>query len=204
MVTSTAPPPTPTKLGSREKVIVAATELFCERGFSQASIDEILRAAHVTKSNFYYHFPSKEALGMEVLKRLQTEMKTEVWPRTLNDPAKSPLQRIEAFIDCIVSNLEKSDCRAGCPFANLAVELSDGWPKFRQTLAEFFQETVTQITVCVRDAQRAGDIPSNLDPEKTAQLFFTQMEGAVILAKTYKNVAPIRESFEALKSLIQR
>lgn len=203
MVTSATLPPK-TKPGSREKVLVAATELFCERGFSQASIEEILKLAHVTKSNFYYHFSSKEALGMEVLIRLQKEMKTEVWPRTLCDLSKSPLDRIESFVECIVDNLNQTDCRSGCPFANLAVELSDGWPKFRQALAAFFAETVTEIGKCVRDGQRVGEIPAELNPDKTAQLFFAQLEGAVILAKTYKNTAPILESFEAMKKLIQR
>jgi len=192
------------KLGSREKVLIAATELFCERGFSQASMEEILKAAHVTKSNFYYHFPSKEALGMEVLTRLQEEMKNDVWPRTLQDPSKSPLERIESVVQCIVDNLERTDCRSGCPFANLAVELSDGWPKFRETLAAFFKETVRQIAGCVRDAQRAGEIPAQLDANMTALLFFTQLEGAVILAKTYKDISPIRQSVEALQKLLQR
>jgi len=203
MVTSTATAQR-AKSGSREKVLVAATELFCERGFAQASMDEILKVAHVTKSNFYYHFPSKEALGMEVLKRLQEEMKNDVWPRTLQDPSKSPLQRIESFVHCIVENLERTDCRSGCPFANLAVELSDGWPKFRETLAAFFKETVHQIADCVRDAQHAGEIPAQLDANMTAQLFFTQLEGAVILAKTYKDISPIHQSFEAIRKLLQR
>ena len=52
---------------SREKILSNAAELIRTKGYNHTSIQDILQAASVTKSNFYYHFESKEQLAFEVL-----------------------------------------------------------------------------------------------------------------------------------------
>ena len=193
----------PKRPSSKEKLMAAGTELCGTRGFGRTSVHDLLKAAGVTKSNFYYHFASKDVLGMEVLKGMQESMKKEVWPKTLNNPALAPLGRIESFVNCVTETLEENGCNGGCPFANLAIELSDEWPSFRAQLAEFFKLIVTQITACVREGQAAGQIRRDVDPVEMANLVFTQLEGAVLLAKTYKDVKPIRQSFSAMAKLMQ-
>jgi TetR/AcrR family transcriptional regulator, transcriptional repressor for nem operon len=188
---------------SREKVLAAATDLFSTRGFGRTSVDDILRASNVAKSNFYYHFDSKEALGLAVLMRMQEVSKNELWPKTFGNKSLSPFERMEAFVNGIADELERNDCKGGCPFANLATELSDEMPSFREALAKFFQAVVTELAVCVREGQQCRQIRTGLDPDRTAQLVFAQLEGAIMLAKTYKTVSPIRESFRSISALIR-
>jgi TetR/AcrR family transcriptional repressor of nem operon len=54
-------------MSSKQKIVDKAAELIHTRGFNHTSIQDILDAASVTKSNFYYHFESKEQLAFEVL-----------------------------------------------------------------------------------------------------------------------------------------
>jgi AcrR family transcriptional regulator len=51
----------------RQRILDAAVELFAERGYEGASINEIARAAGVVASVIYDHFPSKRALHIELL-----------------------------------------------------------------------------------------------------------------------------------------
>ncbi|MDG5808184.1 ScbR family autoregulator-binding transcription factor [Streptomyces ossamyceticus] len=52
---------------TREKILVAAAEVFDEVGYEAATISQILQKAEVTKGALYFHFTSKEELAQEVL-----------------------------------------------------------------------------------------------------------------------------------------
>ena len=53
----------------RARIQEAATEAFARYGYDSASVAEICRRAGVTKGGFYHHFPSKQALFLEMLEQ---------------------------------------------------------------------------------------------------------------------------------------
>lgn len=52
---------------TRSRILEAAEECFARYGYDAASVAQICRCAGVTKGGFYYHFPSKQALFLELL-----------------------------------------------------------------------------------------------------------------------------------------
>lgn len=61
---------------TRTAILDAAEEIFAEKGFADAAVSEIARAADVTKSLIHHHFGSKEALWMEVKRRSFADYET--------------------------------------------------------------------------------------------------------------------------------
>src|SRR4029077_10721509 len=62
-------------LGIRpELILVAATELFSERGFPAVGVDDIGRAAGITGPAVYRHFPSKVAILVALLDRISDRL----------------------------------------------------------------------------------------------------------------------------------
>src|ERR1700760_226867 len=62
--------------GARERLVVAAIDLFTERGYDATTVAQIAERAGVTKSTFFRHFPDKRELlvaGQDMLSRLLTE-----------------------------------------------------------------------------------------------------------------------------------
>lgn len=57
--------------GARERILIAAQDLFYANGYSATSVASIAEAAMMTTPNVYWHFPSKQALLVEVLDRAQ-------------------------------------------------------------------------------------------------------------------------------------
>src|SRR6266852_5147195 len=51
----------------RETLVTAASQLFAERGYDHASLDELAARAGVTKVIVYRHFASKKDLYLELL-----------------------------------------------------------------------------------------------------------------------------------------
>ncbi len=82
--------------GARERLIVAAVDLFSEQGYDATTIAQITEHAGVTKSTFFRYFPDKRDLlvaGQEVLSQLLAEGITEA-------PASaSPLQAVAAGLE---------------------------------------------------------------------------------------------------------
>ncbi|MEU9096801.1 helix-turn-helix domain-containing protein [Streptomyces sp. NPDC048361] len=66
--------------GARERLVVAAVDLFTEQGYDATTVAQIAERAGVTKSTFFRHFPDKRELlvaGQETLSRLLSEGITE-------------------------------------------------------------------------------------------------------------------------------
>ncbi|AWS43768.1 TetR family transcriptional regulator [Streptosporangium sp. 'caverna'] len=64
------------KPGARERLVVAAVDLFTEQGYDATTVAQIAERAGVTKSTFFRHFPDKRELlvaGQETLSRLLAE-----------------------------------------------------------------------------------------------------------------------------------
>ncbi|WP_406137085.1 TetR/AcrR family transcriptional regulator [Streptomyces sp. NBC_01089] len=62
--------------GARERLVVAAVDLFTEQGYDATTVTQIAERAGVTKSTFFRHFPDKRELlvaGQETLSRLLSE-----------------------------------------------------------------------------------------------------------------------------------
>src|ERR1700747_4652 len=62
--------------GARERMVMAAVDLFTEQGYDATTVAQIAERAGVTKSTFFRHFPDKRELlvaGQETLSRLLTE-----------------------------------------------------------------------------------------------------------------------------------
>jgi len=62
--------------GARERLVVAAVELFTEQGYDETTVAQISERAGLTKSTFFRHFPDKRELlvaGQETLSALLAE-----------------------------------------------------------------------------------------------------------------------------------
>ena len=57
----------PEKHAARERLLIAALNIFTEKGYASTSVREIVEAARVTKPVLYYYFGSKEGIYMELM-----------------------------------------------------------------------------------------------------------------------------------------
>lgn len=66
----------PTEKGNRtrERIIVAATELFAERGYHATGLSDIGERADIQRGALYYHIRAKEELLFEILQRVINEI----------------------------------------------------------------------------------------------------------------------------------
>ena len=87
------------------QILEAAAELISERGYTQTSVDDVIKHAGLCgKSHFYHYFKSKEELGYAVVQH-RFEQFAEHGLAILRHPMIDPLERLERFIDAEVADL---------------------------------------------------------------------------------------------------
>jgi AcrR family transcriptional regulator len=88
----------------REVIETVATEVFAERGYAGASIDEIARRAGVSAPVIYDHFASKRELHERLLERTRDEL-LQMWTTALAG-TESPAVRIPRSIEAWAAYVE--------------------------------------------------------------------------------------------------
>jgi AcrR family transcriptional regulator len=86
---------------TRRALLDAAAQAFEERGFAEASLDDIAGAARLTKGALYHHFASKQELFRAVFEEVEAEMIEAVRRASGGepDPWRRLLAGINAFLD---------------------------------------------------------------------------------------------------------
>jgi TetR/AcrR family transcriptional repressor of nem operon len=189
---------------SREKIVEAAVLLFHQRGYTATSLDDILEASGVCRSNFYYHFPSKEDLAIEVLHTQAEAFEARCIKGILEDDGISARRRLERLYEAVAAGQRADEFRCGCPFGNLAAELAGSHAEFRRRLSEFFERWEESVDRCLRDGVARGEFPADLDTRPLATVLISQIEGAILLMKTHRHAGPIEAGVRTMLRLLER
>ncbi|MHC4937966.1 MAG: TetR/AcrR family transcriptional regulator [Planctomycetota bacterium] len=185
-----APPPAKT---GRERLLAVAVSLFYERGIHAVGLDQIVREAGVTKTTFYKHFESKDALVLEAVK-LKDAWECSAWDHAVAKlGGDDPVGKLRAFFDVMEIWFTSADFR-GCVFINTAAEFPDPNDPVHRAAARHKRHN---RDVCRDLAAEAGA----QDPELFADQFTALMEGTIVLRQVHDRddaVAVVRPALEAL------
>jgi len=88
----------------RARIEDAGLEAFASRGYEATSVGEIARAAGVTRTVLYDHFPSKQALYLSLLERESAQLLDHVAMRILAEGSQE--ERMRNTIDAYLSFVE--------------------------------------------------------------------------------------------------
>jgi TetR/AcrR family transcriptional repressor of nem operon len=184
----------------RIQIIDAAAALIRRHGYTQTSVEDVIREARLCgKGHFYHYFKSKEALGYAVLQR-QFEQFAEHGLSILRDPMSDPLERLNRFIDAVVAAQAERGCPGGCPFANLAGEMADAHDGFRRQIQTVFERWTDQMQALLWEARpRLAD---GVDIGRLARFIVATLEGALLMARVRRETGALEGIAEDLKRFI--
>ncbi|HEV8389580.1 MAG TPA: TetR/AcrR family transcriptional regulator [Dongiaceae bacterium] len=117
----TLPLSTSSRNDRRQRIVLAASQMFAERAYVEVQMDELARAADVAKPTIYRYFNSKEDLFLEALDGTMSELVAEV-SRVADEssPAPTVLRRmifaaLKSFAQCTaaIRALDGTDAALG-------------------------------------------------------------------------------------------
>jgi len=197
---ATAPGPA-TKKGeeTRARILAAAKRLFHERGYKNTGLQEILAESGVPRGSFYFYFPSKEALGCELLRAFRSRHREEL-EETVFRPDGPALPQIAAFFAESVRNQTEGGCKSGCLLGNLAAELTDENAVLREAIGEVFDDLRDVLARTLARGQESGELATDFAPVPAAEFLLSVFEGAILMSKARR--AP--SALEASSHMLQR
>lgn len=186
---------------TRTRLILSAMQLFRDKGYGSTSVADVLQGARVNSGSLYHFFPGKQELLLAVLDAyhggIHPLLLEPAW-RGVDDP----IERVFALLARYRQALEDSECVYGCPIGSLALELHEPDPPVRERLAANFRAWTEAIHECLQAA--GARLPRDTDRRELAALVLTVMEGAVMQARTYRDLAPFDGAVRQLRGYFQR
>lgn len=191
------------KKDTKAEIIAIGTDMISLHGYNATGIDAVLKGAGVPKGSFYHYFGSKEEFGLAVIDHF-AERYDQRLDTFLNDEGVPPLNRIRNYLESGMARLTQNQCTKGCLIGNLGQELADQNERFRARLDDIFRSWKERFAACLREAQRAGELASELDTGVIAGFILSGWEGAVLRAKVMKSPQPLRDFMETLFAAVLR
>ena len=186
---------------TRRKIVMAAMDLFAEKGFQSTSVADILSRTQVHSGSLYHVFPGKQDVLVAVLDAYLAGIR----PMLLDlawAGVDDPIERVFALLARYRQALVSTDCTYGCPIGSIALELHEPDPPVRALLAANFAGWVNAIEQCFIDA---GDrLPKRVGRRALATFALTTMEGGVMLSRTDRTLDAFDDAVAMLRDYVTR
>jgi len=169
---------------TRERLFEAALAEFRSCGIAAAQIDRIAKAAGVVRGTFYFHFPTKDDVLIELQGRTEHQVLLQVAELRL---ARPPL--IDVFLRT-ADALQHSVASVGS--TDLVREMLSLYVRRPETAPAGRNTMVDELRFHIEIAQQRGELRQDLSAEQLALLFltstfgfFAQMEGEELRSALY-------------------
>ena len=186
---------------TRWRIVEAAIELFWLKGYASTSIADILSRSQVNSGSLYHFFPGKQDVLLAVLEAYRDGIH-----QMLLEPAWSavqdPVEKVFALLARYRQAIVETECTYGCPIGSLALELHDADPIVREGLAQNFTNWIDAVEQCFRAAEHRF-LPET-DFRGLAELALNVMEGGVMQARTYRDVAHFDRAVAQFRTFVER
>ncbi|PIE16456.1 MAG: TetR family transcriptional regulator [Rhodobacterales bacterium] len=151
-------PPKQTRIQkkNRETILNAALDVFSQFGFRGSTLDQIAKAANLSKPNLLYYFPSKEAIHVELLSRHMS-----IWLDPLRDlnPDGEPRAEILAYVKRKLE-MSRVSPRESRLFAN---EVLQGAPRIMDVIKGELKQLTDKKAALIAGWMQQGKI-ARVDP----------------------------------------
>ena len=192
---------------TRLHILRKSFELIYTRGYNSTSIDDILATTNVTKGAFYYHFSSKEDMGLAIINELMKPMVTESFLGRLRH-APDPLKAVYDTMHYLLLEDPFLDPQYGCPAGNLVQETSAWSRSFNKALRELLAKWQAAFEESLRRGKRNGVVRKNVQPRQVAYLVmsgywgirnFGRLEGKAVYKVYLRELKNYLESLRLTK-----
>jgi AcrR family transcriptional regulator len=163
----------------REQLVEAATQVFAERGFEGARVEQIADAAEVSPGLLYRHFDGKQELYTEILQLANRELMAHLTQAAA--PDQPTAERVRRGLDAFFTFVE--DHRQ--LWQMLMRDVLE--PEIADIREQVTQRSVQAVAVlAAQDYEGAGDMPPEVELEGVA----VQVVGAAVSLASWWNDHP--------------
>jgi len=174
------------KQKTRERIVESARELFNRRGFSDVSIDEIMRQAGLTRGGFYNHFKAKEELYAETVAAYMHFDPSQRWSGIEFDPDAKGTACAQQMVNIYLSTAHLEDVEGHCPLVALPADAARAGPQARMAYCKLAEHMVGMLSGGLEGCE--GE-----EARKRGLAITALCVGGMVLARTIDDPAFVEE-----------
>ncbi len=159
----------------REQVLKNAMNVFWEKGYNGASMQELVEATGLNRSSIYNSFGSKLELYQDTLSYYQKESGGQFQRALVR--AKNPLQAIRFIFEGFLPEMIGCEKGRGCFSMNCKIEMGNQDTGIRKWLLDSQENTLSLFQDLIADGQEQGIINKNEDCRNYAYIIFNAFQG---------------------------
>ena len=153
---------------TRNGILDAAERVFSERGVSHTSLEDIAKAAGVTRGAIYWHFRNKSELFTAMVNRVTLPIE-EMVARGGDDSAADPLSLIrEAAVGALKRTATDPQCQRVFDIVTHKCEYLEEMSGVKDRVTEVKCGCVERTDKALRNAVKRGLLPKDLDTRLAA------------------------------------
>jgi TetR/AcrR family transcriptional repressor of nem operon len=184
---------------TRERIVVAATEVVAEKGALGASLDEVGVRAAASRSQLYHYFDDKDDLLLAV---------AEATNGTVLEGQRDLFAHLDTWdglvrwCDALVALQQERSGRGGCPIANLLGQLGERDDGIRAVLASGFDQWEASICAGLAAMVESGELRPHTDAAWLASSTLASVQGGLILSQARRDPLALRRALDGALALI--
>ena len=157
-------------------------DLFASKGYSETSMEDIVRTTGVSRYGLYGTFGNKRELFEQALEQYAEGMGKQSFLRLL-EPGAS-LDHIRTIFDERVADMCCAEENKGCLFIHTAMELAPQDEELRGVLQRFMKRMSKAFAIGLDSAKGRGEIANDVDVDAAGELLTSSMFGLAVLGRT--------------------
>jgi AcrR family transcriptional regulator len=191
---------------TRERILDVAYDGIIHKGFAGTSIDELVEAAGITKSGFFYHFKDKGDLARQLLVRFLAEDDEVMDQLTIRAQqlVDDPLQRFLLFLNLyaeLVDGME--ELHPGCLVASIVYQDQVFDREVQRLNSEAVLRWRERFIVWLEaiDAKYTPVVP--IDRATLADGLSAVVEGSIVLAKALDDPTLMGKQLRLFRDMVK-
>jgi AcrR family transcriptional regulator len=171
---------------TRERILDVAYLSIVEKGFAATSIEELVEAAGITKSGFFYHFRDKNDMARQLFDRFLSEDEgiLDILETRAKELSDDPLQSFLIFLNLYAQMMDDMETlHPGCMVASITYQERMFDADVRQMNVDYLLRMRRRFAAWLAQIAAERPTPGDVDLEGLADQLTTIVEGAIILSK---------------------
>ncbi len=185
------------KDATRQRILDAAEEVFAEKGYHGAGVEDIIRTAKTSKGGFYFHFPSKQGIFLALIDALAPRLMAAV------DRAIEHEETATGKVDAALATVLEQFSRHRRLSKILLVEAVGLGHGFDEKIVEIRGQFAHMIRRYL-DLAVAEGIIAPLDTEVASYAWFGAINEVVVRWLVTPNPEPLEHALPTLRALLLR
>lgn len=184
---------------TRLNILQKAFELIYTKGYRNTSIDEIIATTQVTKGAFYYHFKTKDEMGLAIINELMKPMMKSSFIEPFQDDS-NPLDTIYNLVYRLLMENDALKVEYGCPASNFTQEMAPWNTEFTQVLNDLSLQWESSMIAAIEKGKQDGRIRAEVNAKEVAVFVISGYWGVRNLGKLENSKSVYLIYLKGLKS----